>query len=137
MRVFPCVEIGETAVIVVAQTPEVVEGYHLQVWPGKSVRQLLADSFKDADARQLLDPLGKCFPLTLGLLLRCRLVASHAVVNFAFLGLAEIEDAASNLAVNENGCSRVRALPLRFGLPVLPFKEHVLGITVSLPCGSL
>jgi hypothetical protein len=48
-------------VIVVAQTPEVVEGYHLQVWPGENVRQLLADGFEDADSRQFLDALGKRF----------------------------------------------------------------------------
>src|SRR3974390_920453 len=36
---FPCVELGKTAVVVVAQTPEVVEGDPLQVGPGESVRQ--------------------------------------------------------------------------------------------------
>jgi len=70
-------------VIVVAQTPEVVAGDHLQVWPGESVRQLLADCFEDAHTRQLLDALGKGFFLSLGLLLRVRLVAGHAVVNVA------------------------------------------------------
>ena len=55
VRVFPCVELGETAVIVVAQTPEADEGYHLQVWPGESIWQLLADGFEDAHSRQLLD----------------------------------------------------------------------------------
>jgi hypothetical protein len=54
-------------VIVVAQTPEVIEGYHLQVWPGENVRQLLADGFEDADSRQFLDALGKGFLLSLGL----------------------------------------------------------------------
>ena len=123
--------------IVVAQTPEVVEGDHLQVWPGESIRQLLADSFKDADTRQLLDALGKCFFLALGLLLRRRLVARHAVVNFAFLGLAEIENAASALAVNEDGGFCVGTFPFCFGSAVLPFKEHVFGVAVRLPCGSL
>jgi len=53
--------------------------------PGKSVRQFLADGFEDADARQLLEALGKCFLLALGLLLRRRLVAiqSHGVVTTA------------------------------------------------------
>jgi len=90
-------------VIVVAQTPEVVEGYHLQVWPGENIRQLLADGFEDADSRQFLDALGKRFLLPLSLLLWRRLVAGHAIVNIAFLGLAEIEDAASAFTVNENG----------------------------------
>ena len=71
------------------------------------------------------------------MLLRGRLVAGHTIVNFAFLGLAEIEDAASALAVNENGGFRVGALPFCFGFPVLPFKEHVFGMAVCLPCGSL
>src|SRR5207253_5586762 len=91
---------------------------------------LLADGFEDTDSRQFLDALGKGFLLSLGLLLRRRLVAGHAIVNFAFLGLAEIEDAASALAVNENGGFRVGALPFCFGLPVLPFKKHVLGMAV-------
>ncbi len=30
-----------------AQTPEVVEGYHHQVWPGQNVRQLLEDGFEE------------------------------------------------------------------------------------------
>jgi len=38
--------------IVVAQAPEVVEGYHLQVGPGEGVRQLLSDGFEDAHSRQ-------------------------------------------------------------------------------------
>jgi hypothetical protein len=58
-------------------------------------------------------------------------------VNFAFLGLAEIEDAASTLAVNENCGFRIGALPLCFGLSVLPFKEHVFGMAVNLPFGGL
>jgi hypothetical protein len=29
------------------RVPEVVEGYHLQVWPGENIRQLLADGFED------------------------------------------------------------------------------------------
>jgi len=90
-------------VIVVAQTPEVVEGYHLQVWPGENIWQLLADCFEDADSRQFLDALGKRFLLALRLLLPRRLVAGHAIVNFAFLGLAKIEDATSTLAVNDDG----------------------------------
>src|SRR5205807_5349758 len=73
----------------------------------------------------------------LGLLLRRRLVAGHAIMNGAFFRLAEIEDAASTLAVNENGGFRVGAFPFCFGLPVLPFKEHVFGVAVCLPCGSL
>jgi hypothetical protein len=59
-------------VIVVAQTPEVVERNHLQVWPRENIRQPLADGFEDADSRKLLDALGKCFFFALGLLLRCR-----------------------------------------------------------------
>src|SRR5204862_1054133 len=94
---------GETAVVVMAQTPEVVEGDHLQVGPRESFRQFLADGFENSDSRQLLDTLGESFFLALGLLLRRRLVAGHAVVNVAFLGLAKIENAASTLAVNENG----------------------------------
>ncbi len=58
------------SVIVMAQTPEVVESYHLQVWPWENVRQLLADGFEDADSREFLDALGKHFLLALGLLLR-------------------------------------------------------------------
>src|SRR5260370_34832982 len=65
---FPCVERAETAVIVVAQALEVVEGYHFQVNPGKSVRQLLANAFEDAHARELLDALGKCLLPSLSLL---------------------------------------------------------------------
>jgi hypothetical protein len=87
--------------------------------------------------RQFLNAFGKRFLHALGLLLRRWLVAGHAVVNLAFLGLAEIEDAASILTVNENGGFRVRALPFCFGLPVLPFKEYVFGMTVYLPCESL
>ena len=52
--------------VVVSQTSEVVEGYHLQVWPRENVGQLLADGFKDADSRQFLDALPKCFLLALG-----------------------------------------------------------------------
>jgi hypothetical protein len=84
---------------------------------------LLADGFEDAHPRLLLDALGKRFLLAFGLLLRRRLIARHTVVNGAFLGLAEIQDAASTLAVNENGGFRVGALPFCFGLPVLPFKR--------------
>jgi len=69
----------------------------------------------------------------LGLLLRRRLVAGHAIVNFAFFGLAKVEDAASTLPVNEYGGFRVEALPFCFGLPILTFKEHVFGETVCLP----
>jgi len=58
-------------------------------------------------------------------------------VNVAFLGLAKIEDAASTLAVNEYGSFGVGALPFCFGSAVLPFKEHVFGVAVRLPCGSL
>src|SRR6266478_4513002 len=94
----------------VAQTPEVVEGYHLQVWPGENVRQLLADGFEDTHPRLLLNPLGKRLLLALRLLLRRRLVAGHAIVNVAFFSLAEIEDAASTFAVNENSGLRVGAL---------------------------
>ena len=61
MRVFPCVELGETAVIVMAQAPEVVEGYHLQIWPRERIRQLLADGFENAYPRQFLDAFGKNF----------------------------------------------------------------------------
>src|SRR5262249_41223170 len=68
---------------------------------------------------------------------RRRLVAGHAVVNVAFLGLAEIENTASALPVNENGGFRVGAFPFCFSLPVLPFKEHVFCVAVRLPCGSL
>src|SRR5437879_8744654 len=120
-----------------AQTPEVVESDHLQVWSRESVRQLLSSDLEDADSRQFLDALGKGFLLSLGLLLRRRLIAGHAIVNFAFLGLAEIKDAASALAVNENGGFGVGALPFCLGLPVAPFKEHVFGVAVCLPCGSL
>ena len=89
---FPCVELRETAVIVMAQALEVVEGYHLQVGPGENLRQLLADGFEDAYPRQLLYAFGKSFLFTLRLLLRGRLVAGHAVVNFAFFGLANVEE---------------------------------------------
>jgi len=41
-------------------------------------------------------------------------------VNVAFLGLAEIEDAASALAVNENGGFGVGALPFCLGLKLPP-----------------
>ena len=54
-------------------------------------------------------------PLPLGLFLWGRLVASHAIVNVAFIGLAKIEGVASALAVNENGGFRVGALPFCFG----------------------
>jgi hypothetical protein len=63
-------------VIVVAQTPEVVEGYHLQVRPRENLRQFLADAVENADAGQLLDALGNGLFLALCLLLRCRLVCS-------------------------------------------------------------
>ena len=43
----------------------------------------------------------------------------------------------SALAVNENGGFGVGALPFCLGLPVVPFKEHVFGMAVCLPCGSL
>jgi len=66
-----------------------------------------------------------------------RLVAGEAVVNVAFLGLAEIEDAASTLAVNEDSGFRVGALPFCFGSSILAFKQHVFGVAVHLPCGSL
>src|SRR5712692_9958966 len=137
LLLFPCLELGETAMIVVSQAPEVVEGDHLQVGPGEGVWQLLADGFENTHPRQLLDALGKGFLLALGLLLRCRLIASHAIVNLAFLGPANIKDASSILAVNENCGFRVGALPFCFGFPVLPFKEHVFGTAVCLPSGSL
>src|SRR5690349_16061051 len=123
--------------VVVAQTPEVVEGDQLQVWPGESGRQLLADGFEDADSRQFLDALGKGFLFSLGLLLRRRLVAGHAIVNVAFLGVAEIENAASALAVNENGGFRVGAFSFCLGPAVLPFIEHVFCVAVCLPRRSL
>ena len=47
--------------VVVAQTPEVVEGDHLQVGPGENVRQLLADGFEDADSPLFLETLRKGF----------------------------------------------------------------------------
>jgi len=56
-------------------------------------------------------------------------------VNVAFLGLAEIEDAASTLAVNSG--FRVGALPFSFGFPVLAFKEDIFGMAVRLPCRGL
>ena len=119
--------------IVVAQAPEVVEDEHLQVWPEENVRQLLANGFEDSNPRQLLDAFGKRFLLALGLLLRRRLVARDAIVNVAFQGLAEIEDAASAIAINENGGFRIGALPFCFGFPVLPFREHVFCMSVCLP----
>src|SRR5207248_3177367 len=134
---FPSVELGETAVIVMAQTSEVVEGYHLQVGPGENVRQFLADGYEDAHPRLFLDALGKCFLLALGFLLRRRLVSGHVIVNVAFLGLAKIEDAASTLAVDENSGLSVGAFSFCLGLPVLAFKEHIFGVAVCLPCGSL
>src|SRR5437660_12920760 len=97
--------------VVVAQTPEVVEGNHLQVWAGEGVGQLLADGFKDAYPQQFLDALGKSFFLAFRSLLRRRLVAGHTIVNVALLGLADIENAASTLAVDENGGFGVGALP--------------------------
>jgi len=45
---FPRIQLGETAVVVVAQTSEVVEGDHLQVNSGKSVRQLLKYNWSQA-----------------------------------------------------------------------------------------
>ncbi len=62
-----------------AQAPEVVERDHLQIWPGESIRQLLADGFEDADSRLFLDTPRKCLLLVLGLLLRRRLIAGHAI----------------------------------------------------------
>ncbi len=59
------------------------------VGPGENARELLADGFEDANSRQFLDALRECSLLALGLLLRRRLVAGHAIVNFAFVGLAE------------------------------------------------
>ena len=47
--------------IVVAQTSEVVEGDHLQVWSRERVGQLLADGVEDAHSRKFLDALGKRF----------------------------------------------------------------------------
>jgi hypothetical protein len=58
-------------------------------------------------------------------------------VNVAFLGLAEMEDAASAFAVDEKGRFRVEALALCFGSVILPFKEHIFGVAVRWPCGSL
>src|SRR6266849_5099825 len=69
LLLFPCLELGETAMIVVSQAPEVVEGDHLQVGPGEGVWQLLADGFENTHTRLLLDALGKGFLLALGLLL--------------------------------------------------------------------
>jgi len=57
-------------------------------------------------------------------------------VNVALLALAEVEDAASALAVNEDGGFGVGALPFCFGSPILAFKQHVFGMAVCLPCGS-
>src|SRR5258707_13184180 len=119
------------------QTPKVVEGDRLQVRPGQNIWQFLADGFEDAYPRQFLDALRKCFLPALSLFLRCGLVAGHAIVNIAFLGLADVEDAASILAVNENGSFRVGALPFSLGFLVLPFEDHVFGMAVGLPCGSL
>ncbi len=76
---FPLVHLGQTAVVVVSQTSEVVEDGHFQVWPGQSIRQLLADGFEDADSRLFLDTPRKCLLLVLGLLLRRRLMAGHAI----------------------------------------------------------
>ncbi|SRR5216684_5487570 len=109
LLLFPTVQLAEAAVIVMAQTSEVVEANHLQIRPGQSVRELLADGVKDSHPRLFLDALGKSFLFAMCLFLRRRLIAGNAVVNVAFIGLAEIEDAASTLAVNKNGGSRVGA----------------------------
>src|SRR5216684_4489196 len=100
--------------VVVSQTSEVIEDYHLQVWPGESIRQFLADGVEDAQPRLLLDALGKCFFLALGLLLRRRLVAGHVIVDGALLRLAEVEDCSSTLAVDEDSGLRVGAFPFSF-----------------------
>jgi hypothetical protein len=123
-------------VIVVAQTPEVVEGYHLQVRPGESIRELLANGFEDTHSRLLLNPLGKCLLLALGLLLRRRLVAGNAVMNVAFFGLAEIEDAASALAVNENGDFGVGA-PFAFAFRYCPSKSMSLAWPFACHAGVM
>jgi hypothetical protein len=56
----------------------------------------------------------------------------NSIVNVAFLGLAEIEDAARIVAINENGGFGVGALPFCFGFPVLPFKR----VSAQLPSNS-
>jgi hypothetical protein len=99
-------------VVVVPQMQEIVEGDHFQVGPGENLWQLHAGRFENTYSRQLLEALSDHLLLALSLFLRCRVVSGHAIVNFAFLGLAEIEDAASILAVNENGGFRVGALPV-------------------------
>jgi hypothetical protein len=67
------------AMVVVAQTPEIVEGYHLQVWPGKNVRQLFADRVKNVHPQLLFGALGKSFLLALGLLVPRRLIAGNGL----------------------------------------------------------
>jgi hypothetical protein len=64
-------------VVVMPQAPEVVEGYHLQVWPRENVGQLLANGFEDANSRQLLDALGEGFRIEC--LSRAHLLELHYV----------------------------------------------------------
>lgn len=89
--------------------------------PREEFTPLLSDGFEDADSRELLNALRKRFLPPLGLLLRRRLVAGYAVVNVAFLSLAEIKNAASTLAVNENSGFGIGAL--RCWRERLPFRK--------------
>jgi len=124
-------------VIVVSQTLEVVEGNHLQVWPGESVRQLLADGFEDADSREFSRRAPQVLPSCVGLVPAASAGSVSRGCEPRIFRSDRVENAASTLAVNENSGFRIGALPFCFRFPVLPFEKHVFGMAVSLPRGSL
>lgn len=71
----PSVDTTETAVIVVAETPEVVERDHFQFEERQARCELLANRVESANARLFFDTLGQEFLGPRGAFLRRRLIA--------------------------------------------------------------
>src|SRR5258708_25232813 len=89
--------------VIVAQTPEVVEGHHLQVWPRESLWQFLANRVEDTDPCLFFDAFGQEFLCTLPPLLRRSFVSRDAHVHRTFVVLAEVEDRPCVPAIHKNG----------------------------------
>ncbi len=133
---FPSVDSAQTALIVVAQAMEVVEGRHLHVRPGGSGWQFLADGVENAKARFLFDTLGERLFRTLLPFLWGRLIARDCGVHGALFVLADLEQPPGVLAVNYNRWQSRRAFSGLLGPAKLSFVESVRR-AVGLPCGCL
>src|SRR5882762_6541220 len=103
LLLFPSVHLGQTPVIIVAQTTEVIEGNHLEVWPGDCVWQFLADGVEGTESCLFFDALGQDFFRPLRTLLRRWLIARDLHVHWTFVVLANVEDCSCVPAIDKNG----------------------------------